>query len=68
MPAAASWMKRRLMAPFSSGAYLNVLSDEGAAGVGRAFPPAKLARLAALKGVWDPENVFHLNQNISPAG
>lgn len=56
------------LAPFSSGAYLNVLSDEGAAGVGRAFPPAKLARLAALKGVWDPENVFHLNQNISPAG
>lgn len=54
-------------APFASGAYVNGLSDEGAAGVRRAYSPAKLARLTALKDAWDPQNVFHLNQNIAPS-
>jgi len=52
--------------PFASGAYVNVLSDEGDAGVRRAYPPAKLARLAELKKAYDPANVFHLNHNIRP--
>jgi FAD/FMN-containing dehydrogenase len=52
---------------FASGAYVNVLIDEGA-GVGRAYPPHKLARLTALKDTYDPANVFHLNQNIAPSG
>ncbi|MEV0714175.1 FAD-binding oxidoreductase [Asanoa sp. NPDC050611] len=51
---------------YSCGQYLNVLSDEGAAGVRRAFPAAKLARLTELKRAYDPANVFHLNQNIAP--
>ena len=55
------------LAPFASGAYVNVLGDEGAAGVRRAYPPAKLARLTALKDAVDPGNVFHLNQNIPPS-
>ena len=42
------------LAPFASGAYVNALTDEGAAGVTRAYPPAKLARLTALKDAWDP--------------
>jgi FAD/FMN-containing dehydrogenase len=54
------------LAPFASGAYVNTLTDEGAAGVGRAYSPAKLARLTALKNTWDPGNLFHLNQNIPP--
>ena len=53
--------------PFASGAYVNTLADEGAVGVRRAYPPDKLARLAALKDAYDPENVFHLNQNIAPS-
>ena len=52
--------------PFASGAYVNVLGDDGAAGVRRAYSPAKLTRLTALKDAVDPDNVFHLNQNIPP--
>jgi FAD/FMN-containing dehydrogenase len=55
------------LAPFASGAYVNVLGDEGAAGVRLAYPPEKLARLTALKNAYDPDNVFHLNQNIPPS-
>ncbi len=52
--------------PFASGVYVNALSDEGTAGVRRAYPAEKLARLTAVKDGYDPENVFHLNQNIRP--
>ncbi|RIQ11021.1 FAD-binding oxidoreductase [Jiangella rhizosphaerae] len=52
---------------FASGAYVNALSDEGAAGVRRAYRPEKLDRLTAVKTAYDPENVFHLNHNIAPA-
>jgi FAD/FMN-containing dehydrogenase len=53
--------------PFASGVYVNDLTDEGQAGVRRAYSPAKLARLAAVKDRYDPANVFHLNHNIRPA-
>ncbi|WP_129668052.1 FAD-binding oxidoreductase [Phytoactinopolyspora endophytica] len=53
---------------FASGAYVNVLTDEGPAGVRRAYPPEKLARLTTLKDAWDPQNIFHLNHNIPPSG
>lgn len=56
-----------VMEPFSSGVYVNVLSETGEAGVRRAYGDAKLARLAAVKRRYDPDNVFHLNQNIAPA-
>jgi FAD/FMN-containing dehydrogenase len=55
------------LAPFASGAYVNTLSDEGAAGVRRAYPEAKLTRLTAVKDAYDPDNVFHLNHNILPS-
>jgi FAD/FMN-containing dehydrogenase len=54
------------MAPFASGVYVNALSDDGADGIRRAYPAAKLARLREVKSAYDPENVFHLNQNIRP--
>jgi FAD/FMN-containing dehydrogenase len=55
------------MDPFSSGVYVNSLGDEGDSGVGRAYGTRKLSRLGALKTHYDPDNVFHLNQNIRPA-
>jgi FAD/FMN-containing dehydrogenase len=54
------------MEPYASGVYVNVLADEGERGVRRAYSADKLARLAALKRRYDPDNVFHLNQNIPP--
>ena len=53
--------------PFAAGAYVNTLSDEGAAGLRRAYTDAKRARLTAVKDAYDPENVFHLNHNITPS-
>ena len=53
--------------PYATGMYVNAMSDEGATGVARAYSPAKLARLRALKTAYDPDNVFHLNQNVEPA-
>ncbi len=55
------------MEPFASGVYVNNIGDEGDAGVRRAYSPAKLARLSAIKRIYDPDNVFHLNPNIRPA-
>jgi hypothetical protein len=53
--------------PFSIGTYVNALSDEGEAGVKRAYPPETLARLTALKDRYDPDNVFHRNHNVAPS-
>jgi FAD/FMN-containing dehydrogenase len=63
---AASRAYGAIMEPFASGVYVNMLSDEGEAGVRRAYGDAKWRRLADLKAKVDPDNVFHLNQNIVP--
>jgi FAD/FMN-containing dehydrogenase len=55
------------LAPFASGVYVNALFEPDPAEITRAYGEAKLARLGALKQRWDPDNVFHLNQNIAPA-
>jgi FAD/FMN-containing dehydrogenase len=52
--------------PFASGVYVNDLTDEGQAGIRRAYGTDTLARLAALKDRYDPGNLFHLNHNIRP--
>jgi FAD/FMN-containing dehydrogenase len=53
--------------PFASGSYVNSLSDVGEAETSRAYRPEKLANLRELKRAWDPDNVFHLNQNVPPS-
>jgi len=49
------------------GAYVNFLGDEGEARVRTAYPGATWQRLAAVKGRYDPANLFHLNHNIPPS-
>jgi FAD/FMN-containing dehydrogenase len=48
-------------------AYINFLGDEGQARIREAYPRSTWERLAAIKGRYDPTNLFRLNQNIPPA-
>jgi FAD/FMN-containing dehydrogenase len=47
-------------------AYVNFLGAEGQGRIREVYPGATWERLAALKGRYDPTNLFRLNQNISP--
>jgi hypothetical protein len=49
------------------GAYVNFVADEGPARVRAAYPGATWDRLAEIKARYDPDNLFHLNQNVPPA-
>ena len=49
-----------------SARYANGISAAGPDETRSIYGDAKLARLAALKRTWDPDNVFHLNHNIEP--
>ena len=55
------------LADETSGAYVGFLGDEGDLGVRRAYPPATLERLAAVKRQYDPDNLFRRNLNVAPA-
>jgi hypothetical protein len=51
-----------------TGMALNFMSDIDDARVRTTFGPSKYQRLVELKRRWDPDNVFAMNQNISPVG
>ncbi|MER7467630.1 FAD-binding oxidoreductase [Streptomyces sp. NPDC097981] len=54
--------------PWSTGAvYLNFTGDEGPERVAAGLGAENLARLAAVKRMYDPDNVFRFNHNIKPA-
>ncbi len=53
--------------PFSQGVYVNFLSDEGEDRVKDAYIDSVWQRLVQLKDKYDPQNMFHLNQNIKPS-
>jgi len=62
------WAKNYWLAlhPFSAGGgYVNMIMDEGEERVKAAYRD-NYARLAQLKAKYDPNNFFHVNQNIKP--
>jgi FAD/FMN-containing dehydrogenase len=63
-----AWVKDYWLAlhPHSAGgAYINMMMDEGEDRV-KAACRENYARLVALKNMYDPTNLFHINQNIRP--
>jgi hypothetical protein len=72
-PANAELLKRwtvdywEALHPYSAGgAYVNFMMDEGQERV-QATYRGNYQRLAAIKKQYDPDNFFHVNQNIRPA-
>src|SRR5262249_49195461 len=64
-----SWVRatEQTMRPWTSGRMsLNFVSAPDNERVRSAFGPEKYRRLVALKDKYDPDNVFHMNQNIPP--
>jgi FAD/FMN-containing dehydrogenase len=65
----AEWVKRFSEALYQGddAAYVNFVGDEGEARIHAAYPGATWDRLAAVKALYDPDNLFHMNQNVAPA-
>ena len=54
---------------FRDGVYVNFLgADEGPDRVREAYGASIYDRVAGVKAMYDPDNVFHHNQNIAPRG
>ena len=68
-PQHVAWVREYWSAlrPHASGAYVNFLMDEGEARI-RGSYGSNYERLAALKQRYDPSNLFHMNQNVTPSG
>jgi len=67
--ACRSWSRAGIdtAAPFAAaGRYVNDVMEVGADVARTIYGDAKYERLVALKREWDPDNVFRLNQNITP--
>jgi hypothetical protein len=56
----------RALQPNEHAAYVGFLTDDGEARIGDAYPPATAKRLRSIKSIYDPGNMFRLNQNIHP--
>ncbi|MFB6161517.1 MAG: BBE domain-containing protein [Haloferacaceae archaeon] len=68
--AITTWAReyREALHPHSAdGAYVNFMMDEGADRV-RATYGDNYERLREVKAAYDPDNFFHVNQNVRPAG
>ena len=62
------WLRQfqAAISPFAGeGVYVNFLGDEGDARIQASYGP-NYERLVQIKNRYDPENFFHLNQNIKP--
>jgi hypothetical protein len=56
----------RTLQPNDDSAYVGFLTDDGEARIRGAYPGATWDRLTRIKTMYDPANVFRLNQNIPP--
>ena len=68
--ACTTWVRNTIdsLQPFlATGRYVNYLADDEAGDPVRAAYGLNYPKLQALKAKYDPENVFHLNQNIQPS-
>jgi hypothetical protein len=54
------------LAPHHTSVYINFMMEEGEERIRHAYGNEKYDRLKALKQTYDPDNLFRLNQNISP--
>ena len=52
--------------PYQTSVYVNFLMNEGEERIRQAYGAEKYDRLKALKRRYDPDNLFRLNQNITP--
>jgi len=69
MPQYRNWVRDYWSAlhPYSAGGtYVNFLMDEGEERITASYQE-NYQRLAQVKRKYDPDNLFHLNQNIKPA-
>jgi len=66
-PRRAAWV-RELHSTLTSddAAYVGFLDDEGEDRIRAAYPGTTWSRLREIKGKYDPDNLFHHNQNIPP--
>jgi FAD/FMN-containing dehydrogenase len=69
MPGYINWLRQYWDAlhPYSAGgSYVNFMMDEGSDRVASGYP-GNLEKLGKIKKKYDPDNFFHMNQNIAPA-
>jgi FAD/FMN-containing dehydrogenase len=62
--ARSTWRDMRRFS--TGGTYINFLNEEDAGDRIQAAYGANLDRLAEIKAVWDPDNLFRANKNIAP--
>lgn len=67
-PAARSWTEDLAGALYQGedGAYVNFFGPHDGDRIEAAYPAQTLARLRRIKAAYDPTNLFHNNDNITP--
>jgi FAD/FMN-containing dehydrogenase len=56
----------RTLQPNDDSAYVGFLTDDGQDRIRAAYPGPTWDRLTSIKSIYDPTNLFRLNQNIAP--